>query len=46
MRLAKAPAAFKIAVQLAEKGDEVNDATVVWPDSRKLVELGTLHLKM
>ena len=45
MRLSKMPAQFKIAVQLAEKGDEVNDPTVVWPETRKLVELGTLTLK-
>ena len=45
LRLAKAPTAFKIAVQLAEKGDEVNDPTIVWPETRKIVELGTLTLK-
>lgn len=45
MRLAKAPAKFKLSVQLAEKGDVLNDATVVWPDSRKQVELGTLVIK-
>ncbi|MGZ8271160.1 MAG: catalase family peroxidase [Methylophilus sp.] len=45
VRLSKAPAKFKITVQLAEKGDEVNDPTVVWPETRKLVELGTLTLK-
>lgn len=45
VRLAKAPAAFKIAVQLAEKGDEVNDPTIVWPETRNIVELGTLTLK-
>jgi len=45
MRLSKAPAKFKITVQLADKGDAVNDPTVVWPDTRKQVELGTLTLK-
>ena len=45
VRLSKAPAKFKIAVQLAEKGDDVNDPTVVWPETRKQVELGTLTLK-
>ena len=43
--LAKKPAQFKLAVQLAEKGDNVNDATAVWPESRKQVVLGTLTLK-
>jgi catalase len=45
VRLGKAPAQFKITVQLADKGDVVNDATVVWPETRKQVELGTLILK-
>ncbi len=44
VRLSKAPAKFKIAVQLADKGDVVNDPTVVWPETRKQVELGTLTL--
>jgi len=35
---------YKLLLQLAEPGDEVNNATVVWPDSRKTVELGTLTL--
>ena len=45
IRLAKSPASYKLSVQLAEKGDVLNDATVVWPDSRKQVELGTLVIK-
>lgn len=45
LRLSKAPAKFKISVQLADKGDEVNDPTKVWPENRKVVELGTLTLK-
>ncbi|WP_020168782.1 MULTISPECIES: catalase family peroxidase [Methylotenera] len=44
-RLAKAPASYKLSVQLAKKGDVLNDATVVWPESRKQVELGTLVIK-
>ena len=43
-RLSKASAKFDIAVQLADKGDVVNDPTVVWPESRKVVKLGTLTL--
>ncbi len=44
-RLKKGPVKFRIAVQLAAEGDEVNDATVVWPEDRPQVELGTLTLK-
>jgi catalase len=44
-RLAKGPAGFRILVQLAEAGDTVTDATCLWPESRPLVEFGTLVLK-
>ncbi len=38
------PVKYKLLVQVAEPGDEVNDPTKGWPASRKLVELGTLTL--
>ena len=41
-RVAKEPVKFRVVAQLAEDGDTVNDVTVHWPDSRKLLELGTL----
>ena len=31
--------------KLAEEGDEVTNATVIWPESRELVEFGTLAIK-
>ena len=43
-RLKKGKVKFNILVQLAEKDDVINDDTVVWPDSRSLVKLGTLSL--
>ncbi len=43
-RVAKEPVRFKIVVQVAEDGDNVNDATVHWPADRKVVEFGTLEL--
>jgi catalase len=43
-RVAKEPVRFKILVQVANDGDVVNDATVHWPEDRKVVELGTLEL--
>lgn len=43
-RVAKQPAQFKILVQVAEAGDVTDDATVHWPETRPLVELGTLEL--
>ena len=44
-RIAQGPAKFRIAVQLAEPGDAIDDPTAVWPDSRPQVELGVLTLK-
>jgi catalase len=35
---------FKLAVQLAEDGDVVDDATKHWPESRTVLPLGTIEL--
>jgi catalase len=43
-RIAKGPVKFKQAVQLAEDGDVVDDATKHWPESRTVLELGTIEL--
>ena len=43
-RLSKEPISFKIVAQVAEQGDVVNDATVHWPEDRKIVELGVAKL--
>ena len=43
-RIAKSPVKLRILVQLAAGGDVVDDATVVWPESRPLVEFGTLDV--
>lgn len=44
-RIAAEGVAFKLMAQLAEEGDVVDDATVHWPDSRKVVELGTVRVE-
>lgn len=44
-RLKTAEVKFRISVQLAEKGDVINDPTAVWPDNRPQVDLGVLTLK-
>ena len=41
-RIANEPVRFRVVAQLAEDGDTVNDVTVQWPDSRKVLELGKL----
>jgi catalase len=43
-RVSEGPVRFRIAVQVAEPGDVTDDATVHWPESRTLAELGTLEL--
>ena len=43
-RVAHEPVSFHLYAQLADAGDAVNDATVVWPAQRERVELGTLQI--
>ena len=43
-RLAKAPARFRLAAQLAAPGDPTADATKPWPADRETVELGSISV--
>ncbi len=43
-RIAKGPIKYRLMVQLANPGDPTKDGSIVWPDDRKRVELGTLSL--
>lgn len=43
-RIVKRPIEFRIQVQLAEVGDVVDDATIHWPEERRVVEFGTMKL--
>jgi catalase len=43
-RLARGPVVFQVRVQLAGDGDEVANATAVWPDNRPQIEFGTITL--
>lgn len=43
-RVAEKPAKFTLAVQLAEPGDVVDDATIHWPAEREVLTLGTLEI--
>lgn len=43
-RIAKGPVKFKLVLQLANPGDQTKDGSMVWPDDRKTVELGTIAL--
>ena len=42
--LKSGPIQFRLVVQLAEPEDTVDDATIHWPESRTLFELGTISL--
>ena len=44
-RLRKGEAKFRLLAQIAAKDDVVNDPTVVWPNDRKLIELGVISLE-
>ena len=41
-RLVRGPARFRLLVQLADKGDPVDDGSLPWPEERRQVELGTI----
>jgi catalase len=43
-RLAKGPVKLDVVVQMAEKGDDVADASVSWPANRAEVPFGTITL--
>ena len=43
-RVRRGPAKFKLLVQVAEKGDKIDDPSIAWPDSRKQIELGTITI--
>jgi catalase len=44
-RVAKEPVRFHIAVQLAEEGDTIDDATVRWPEERPQHAFGEISLQ-
>jgi catalase len=44
-RLKQGEAKFRLLAQVAAKDDVINDPTVIWPDDRKLVELGVISLE-
>jgi catalase len=43
-RLAKGPARFSVLVQLADGGDEVTDATILWPETRPVLDFGLITI--
>jgi catalase len=43
-RVKKGPVKFKLVVQVAGSGDKLDDPSIAWPDTRRLVELGTIAI--
>jgi len=43
-RLSKQPVKFRLVAQLPNAGDATSDGSIVWPDDRKTVELGTITI--
>ncbi len=43
-RVPKAPVVFDWYAQIAEKGDKIEDPSIGWPDTRRMVKLGTFTL--
>jgi catalase len=43
-RLMSGPVQFRLVVQLPNAGDPTSDPSLVWPDDRKTIEVGTISL--
>jgi catalase len=43
-RVAAGPVEFRMIVQLPNAGDPTNDPSLVWPEDRKTIELGTISI--
>ena len=43
-RVRRGPVKFTLVAQVAEQGDTIDNPTIVWPDTRKKVELGTITI--
>jgi catalase len=43
-RVKRGPVKFTLLAQVAEQGDGIDNPTIVWPDTRKKVELGMISI--
>ncbi|HTB60886.1 MAG TPA: catalase family peroxidase [Polyangia bacterium] len=43
-RLKAGPIKFRLVVQLPNPGDPTNDSSLVWPEDRKTIEVGTISI--
>ena len=45
-RVSGGPVKFKVLLQVADESDALDDPSIAWPDSRPVVELGTIQISM
>ena len=43
-RVRRGPVKFTLLAQVAKQGDTIDNPTIVWPDTRKKIELGTITI--
>jgi catalase len=43
-RIKKGPVKFKLVVQVADPSDKLDDPSIAWPSTRRIVELGTIAI--
>jgi catalase len=43
-RLHRGPVKFKLFLQVAKPEDKIDDPSIAWPDTRRMVELGTIAI--
>jgi catalase len=43
-RLTRGPIQFRMIVQLPNSGDPTNDPSLVWPDDRRTIDMGTISI--
>jgi catalase len=44
-RVARAPVRLSLRVQISEPGDKIDDPSIAWPDTRKIIELGAIEIE-
>ena len=43
-RVARSPVRLNLRVQIPEPGDKIDDPSIAWPDTRKIVEIGVIEI--
>lgn len=41
-RISQNPVSFRLLLQIVAKGDDLDDPSTAWPDTRRQIELGTI----